>query len=158
MIHRPQTSLFGHVVWHGVMLFTLALPCRAVQAQQGADQRVEAAVNRYAAAMDCEDRDQRLQMFSRAEQLFRQVIEGDGHYAPVQNADLYTNMGNAALQAERIGPAIVAYRKALALEPQHDQARQNLTYCAVAASRLGSQRRVARADRFIVLLACDAQQ
>ena len=38
------------------------------------------------------------------------------------------NLGNAALQAERLGPAIAAYRRALALAPQHAPARQNLDY------------------------------
>jgi hypothetical protein len=67
-------------------------------------------------------------LFSRAEQLFRQILEGDGNHPPVRNPHLYVCLGNAALQAERLGPAIVAYRRALAMAPQHAQARQNLAH------------------------------
>jgi len=90
--------------------------------------RVQRAVDQYMEALECRERTRRLSLFSRAEQLFRQVIEGDAEHPPVRNADLYVNMGNAALQAERIGPAIVAYRRALHMAPQHAQARQNLSY------------------------------
>ncbi|MDJ0937504.1 MAG: hypothetical protein QNI93_19135 [Kiloniellales bacterium] len=45
-----------------------------------------------------------------------------------RSADLYTNLGNAALQAERLGPAILAYQRALALDPNHARARQNLRH------------------------------
>jgi hypothetical protein len=44
------------------------------------------------------------------------------------NADLYVNLGNAALNAQRPGPAIIAYRRALELNPTHTQARQNLGF------------------------------
>lgn len=86
------------------------------------------AVEEYSAAMETPDRNRRLEKFARAEQLFRQVVDGDAQQPPVHNAELYVNLGNAALQAERLGPAIAAYRRALALAPQHVQARQNLDY------------------------------
>ncbi len=88
-------------------------------------QRATAA---YTEAMEIRDRDQRLQAFLVAEQLYRQIMAGADQFAPVHNAPLYVNLGNAALQAERIGPAIVAYRRALLLDPAHQQARQNLAY------------------------------
>ena len=90
--------------------------------------QIERAIDAYTAALETTDRNLRLEEFARAEQLFRQVIDGDGQHAPVRNADLYVNLGNAALQAERLGPAIAAYRRALALAPQNAQARQNLVY------------------------------
>lgn len=90
--------------------------------------QLERAIDAYTTALETTDRNLRLEEFARAEQLFRQVIDGDGQRAPVRNADLYVNLGNAALQAERLGPAIAAYRRALALEPQNAQARQNLVY------------------------------
>ena len=90
--------------------------------------RVQNAVDQYAVAMESTDRAGRLCAFERAEQMFRQIVEGDEDHAGIQNADLYANLGNAALQAERIGPAVVAYRRALEMVPQHAQARQNLAY------------------------------
>ncbi|MHB0960575.1 MAG: SH3 domain-containing protein [Pirellulaceae bacterium] len=89
---------------------------------------LERAIDTYTTALETADRDLRLQQFARAEQLFRQVIEGDERAVPIRNAALYVNMGNAALQAERVGPAIAAYRRALALAPHNAQARQNLFY------------------------------
>jgi tetratricopeptide (TPR) repeat protein len=90
--------------------------------------QMERAIGEYSSAMETKDRNLRLEKFARAEQLFRQLIEGDVQQAPIRNVELYVNMGNAALQAERLGPAIAAYRRALALAPQHAQARQNLAY------------------------------
>lgn len=89
---------------------------------------VQRAIDEYTAAMETQDRHLRLEKFARAEQLFRQTIEGDAQQPTVRNGELYVNMGNAALQAERLGPAIAAYRRALVLDPQHAQARQNLDY------------------------------
>ena len=90
--------------------------------------RIERALAEYSSAMETVQRDQRLKRFARAEQLFRQLIDGDEAHPPVRNASLYVNLGNAALQAERIGPAIAAYRQALLLNPRGTQAIQNLAY------------------------------
>jgi tetratricopeptide (TPR) repeat protein len=89
---------------------------------------LQSAIEAYEAAMETVSRSERLELFARSEQLFRQVVEGDDTHPPRRNAALYVNLGNAALQAERIGPAIAAYRRALLLDPQHAQARQNLAY------------------------------
>ena len=51
-----------------------------------------------------------------------------GSSKPIRNADLYVNLGNAALGAERLGPAVLAYRRALALDPNHHRAEQNLEH------------------------------
>ena len=56
------------------------------------------AVAGYAQALDTEDRDLRLEGFRRVERLFASVVD-----AGYQNADLYANLGNAALQAEHLG-------------------------------------------------------
>ncbi|MBW2228967.1 MAG: hypothetical protein JRH17_01185 [Deltaproteobacteria bacterium] len=84
---------------------------------------VQEAVETYTFAMQSSDRGVRLQAFSRAEQLFA-AAGASG----VRNADLQTNLGNAALQNERLGTAIVAYRRALLLDPGHARARQNLDH------------------------------
>jgi len=81
------------------------------------------AVAGYAEALDTEDRDRRLEKFRRVERLFTSVVEaGDA------NADLYANLGNAALQAEHLGNAVLAYRRALLLDPDHSRASQNLEH------------------------------
>jgi tetratricopeptide (TPR) repeat protein len=60
--------------------------------------------------------------FARAERLFAAAAE-DG-----ASADLWTNVGTAALQAQHLGTAILAYRRALALDPDHRHAQQNLVH------------------------------
>lgn len=84
---------------------------------------LDKAIAGYAAALDTEDRDQRLEGFRRVERLFSSVVES-GH----ETADLYANIGNAALQAEHLGNAVLAYRRALVLDPDHSRARQNLDH------------------------------
>jgi tetratricopeptide (TPR) repeat protein len=59
--------------------------------------------------------------FARAERLFAAAAaEGPA------SAELWTNVGTAALQAEHLGTAILAYRRALSLDPDHRHAQQNL--------------------------------
>ena len=86
------------------------------------------AVDEYRAAMDLSDRDERLARFHRAELLFEQLAAGEGAAGLIRNADLQVNIGNSALGGERIGPAILAYRRALLIDPDHDRARQNLAH------------------------------
>jgi hypothetical protein len=44
------------------------------------------------------------------------------------NAALQTNLGNAALQAEHLGQAVLAYHRALWLDPSASAAQQNLVH------------------------------
>ncbi len=85
--------------------------------------RVEEAIASYRVALDTSERDARLEGFRKAERLFAQIA-GDG----ASNPELYTNLGNAALQAEHLGAAVLAYRRALAIDPDHPRAVQNLEY------------------------------
>ena len=87
------------------------------------EELVEEGVETYTRALHTEQRDARLAAFHRAEQLFARIVEGG-----VRNPDLYTNLGNAALQAERLGSAVLAYRRALALDPDQPRALQNLQH------------------------------
>jgi len=112
----------------GLAAVLVATPAGAADASLSVETQLQRAIDEYTAAMETRDRHVRLEKFARAEQLFRQAALGDGAGVPVGNAGLYVNLGNAALQAERLGPAIAAYRRALALDPQHMQARQNLDY------------------------------
>ncbi|NLF71640.1 MAG: hypothetical protein GX575_21630 [Candidatus Anammoximicrobium sp.] len=109
------------------LLGLLGLP-RSLTAS--AERVLAEAVQEYRAALDSPDRDQRLERFRRAELLFAQLASGGqgGSAKPVRNADLYVNLGNAAMGAERLGPAILAYRRALWLDPNHHRAEQNLEH------------------------------
>ncbi len=84
---------------------------------------LEAAIAAYATAMDTEERSLRLETFRRSERLFARAIESGA-----QNAEIYTNLGNSALEGERLGYAVLAYRRALLLDPDHARALQNLDY------------------------------
>jgi tetratricopeptide (TPR) repeat protein len=114
------------------ILLTVLATTRPAQAASS-DQLLQEAVREYQAALESSDRDERLQQFRRAEMLFARIVagshgdNGEGTGA-VQNPDLYVNLGNAALGAERLGPAIAAYRRALELDPDHARARQNLRH------------------------------
>lgn len=127
-----------------VTLLVLLAPLRGWAAEAAG--AVQAAIEAYETAMATASRSERLELFARSEQLFRQVVEGDDTRPPLQNAPLYVNLGNAALQAERLGSAIAAYRRALLLDPQHAQARQNLAY---ARSLLPDWIRYDEPDRLI---------
>jgi tetratricopeptide (TPR) repeat protein len=85
--------------------------------------RLERALDEYARALSEPNRDARLALFSRAEEGFAAVID-----AGYENAALYTNLGNAALQAEHPGRAVLAYHRALRLDPDASTPRQNLDH------------------------------
>ena len=61
------------------------------------------AVAGYAEALDTEERELRIERFRRVERLFSTAAQS-GH----ATADLYANLGNAALQAEHLGNAVLA--------------------------------------------------
>jgi tetratricopeptide (TPR) repeat protein len=84
---------------------------------------IERALESYRRALESDSRERRLQGFRRAERLFDAAIQ-----AGVENPELYTNAGNAALQAEHLGRAVLAYRRALVLAPGLERARQNLQH------------------------------
>lgn len=87
------------------------------------ERRLRQALDAYAAALAETDRDTRLAGFARAERGFASLV-ADG----VETAALWTNLGNAALQAQHPGRAVLAYHRALALEPNAPTARQNLAH------------------------------
>jgi hypothetical protein len=121
MFRFPCITLIAFLLPVFVPAGTMAAP---------AEQLLDEAVGQYRAALDCTDRDERLAAFRRAELLFAQLVGGDkeGRSDAIRNADLYVNLGNAALGAERLGPAMLAYRRALALDPDHHRASQNLDH------------------------------
>jgi tetratricopeptide (TPR) repeat protein len=108
------------------LLFTLplifALPAAALT-DAGAAEQVERAVEAYRLGLDTAERDERLEVFRRSARLFADAAAKGGG-----TADLYTNLGNAALQAEDLGTGVLAYRRALLLDPDNARARQNLEH------------------------------
>lgn len=87
------------------------------------DDLISLGLDAYAEAQSLTERDARIAAFMRAERLFMQAAQEGG-----ANADLYANAGTAALQAERLGPAVLAFRRALALDPDHTRSKRNLSH------------------------------
>jgi hypothetical protein len=87
------------------------------------DDALQQGIDAYRQAQEATGREQRLAGFRRAEQWFANAVEQGFH-----TADVYTNLGTAALQAERLGAAIMAFRQALLLDPNHRRAQQNLAH------------------------------
>jgi len=84
---------------------------------------LEQALAAYRSAQETSAAADRPAAFARAERLFAAAAaEGTA------SAELWTNVGTAALQAEHLGTAILAYRRALALDPDHRHAQQNLVH------------------------------
>jgi tetratricopeptide (TPR) repeat protein len=83
---------------------------------------LEQALAAYREAQATSAQADRPAAFARAERLFS-AAAADG-----ASADLWTNVGTAALQAQHLGTAILAYRRALALDPDHRHAQQNLVH------------------------------
>ena len=96
---------------------------RAATTESEVRAMVERAVESYATALDTAERGARLEAFRHAERLFSRAVDQG-----VASADLYTNWGNAALQAEHLGTAVLAYRRALAQDPDQPRATQNLEH------------------------------
>jgi tetratricopeptide (TPR) repeat protein len=103
----------------------VAIACWAASAiaQKPEVAQIEEAIASYRAALDTSGRDSRLEGFRKAERLFAPTADGGA-----SNPELYTNLGNAALQAEHLGAAVLAYRRALAIDPDHPRAVQNLEH------------------------------
>ena len=111
-------------LWLTVSLVLSVVSANAIAAGAGPD-LIAGGIEAYRQAQSLTDRDARIAAFERAEQLFLQAVR-DG----VANADLHANAGTAALQAERLGPAILSFRRALALDPDHARSRLNLMHAS----------------------------
>ena len=111
-----------------VLLLVVATPLAATADRQtdrdaAASALIEQAIERYTRAMETDGRDERIALFGESERLFAAAAE-----AGARSADLEANRGNAALQAEHLGGAILAYRRALWLDPGNARARRNLAH------------------------------
>ncbi len=81
---------------------------------------IEEAISAYRHAQSLGNRSARLAEFQRAAQLFTSASNNGA------NAELLTNLGTAHLQAAEIGPAVLAFKRALSLEPHNERAARNL--------------------------------
>ena len=110
------------LLWLAVALSTaIAVPIAVASADE--NELLDRALDTYAAALEESDRDTRLAGFAQAERLFASIIDSG-----VDSAALQTNLGNAALQAEHRGAAVLAYRRALEHDADSARALQNLEH------------------------------
>ena len=115
-------------IWLWIAVISIVLASGPTAAARDAapppvEQTVSQAVVVYGQGLDTAERDARLESFRRAERLFARAASD-----PRATPELLTNLGNAALQAEHLGTAVLAYRRALALDPDHPRALQNLAH------------------------------
>ena len=104
-------------------LVSLALLMAGQASALDREARLAEASEAYGAALAELDRDARLAGFAQAQRGFASLVE-DG----VATAPLFVNLGNAALQAQDRGTAVLAYHRALQIDPDDPTARQNLEY------------------------------
>ncbi len=121
-LFAPSTFLYTI----SLLLISILILASTTQPVSGnmSDTMLDEAVTTYGLAMETTDRESRLERFRRAGRLFAQVIESRG----IHNASLYVNRANSALQGNELGNAVLGYRRALHLEPAHEQARKNLEH------------------------------
>ena len=95
----------------------------AARAQTDAREMAAAGVLAYDSALETRDRGARLNGFRQAERFFQSAAE-----SPDATAWVEVNLGNAALAGERLGPAVLAYRRAQLTDRTNLRAEQNLAY------------------------------
>jgi hypothetical protein len=118
----PWLAAVALAVLSGLSLLPL-LRARATSRESAPEERVGAARSAYQEAMKALDRDQRVAAFGRAEELL-----GDLARAHDRCPELLADWGVAALGAQDTGTAVLAFRRALALDPGLGRARTNLAW------------------------------
>ena len=94
-----------------------------VTAVEAAERGVEEVRQLYRDAMAEPDRLRRIRLFTSAEGTLRLLAAGNAD-AP----ELQVDWGNAALGAQDVGRAVLAYRRALTVAPDNDRALANLEW------------------------------
>lgn len=92
-----------------------------------AEVSLEEARTAYQGALSTEG-EAKVQKFARAQAMFGALITKHP-----DSPNLLTDWGHAALGARDIGGAVLAYRRALALDPQQERARKNLEWIRAQA-------------------------
>ncbi|MBF0132650.1 MAG: hypothetical protein HQL75_08710 [Magnetococcales bacterium] len=106
-----------------VLVWVIAGIVLAQRSEATPRERVQEALESYAQAQGMVDPSARKEGFRQSARLFEGVLD-----AVRPNADLLANLGAAALQGGDMGQAILAFRRALLLEPGHERSRTNLHY------------------------------
>ena len=117
-IHNPITRYLQHVL---LMAFVILMVAIQPGMSESLEQKVQQALDIYAQAQESTNKEERMEKFRQAQRLFA-YASNQGVKTPA----LYTNIGTSALQAENLGDAVLAFRRALALDPDHPQALKNL--------------------------------
>ena len=118
---RPRGGAGGGA--GGAAVAILVLCGLAAHALAGTGDPLADARGAYHAALGEADRAARTRAFARAEGLYR-ALNADWPDRP----ELLTDWGNAALGASDLGTAVVAYRRALLLDPGLERAQVNLAW------------------------------
>lgn len=117
-IRNPITRNLQHVL---LMAFVILMAAVQPGMSESLEQKVQQALDIYAQAQESTNKEERMEKFRQAQRLFA-YASNQGVKTPA----LYTNIGTSALQAENLGDAVLAFRRALALDPDHPQALKNL--------------------------------
>ena len=102
---------------------TLSATSPAEASAQPGPQDLTKARDSYGRALSEPDRTRRMHAFSEAATRYGQLAQ---HYP--DRPELLADWGNAALGAQELGTAALAYRRALRLDPTLDRARRNLSW------------------------------
>ena len=116
----PKSSSVVMLLLAGLAVVALGTP-RPLWAEAGAT--VEQARAAYQQAMSETERAARVQAFARAAALFQGLVA-----ASPDAPELMVDWGNAAFGAQQVGHAVLAYKRALYLEPGHPRAQKNLAF------------------------------
>ena len=117
-IRNPITRNLQHVL---LMAFVILMAAIQPGMSESLEQKVQQALDIYAQAQESTNKEERMEKFRQAQRLFAYASDQG-----VKTPALYTNIGTSALQAENLGDAVLAFRRALALDPDHPQALKNL--------------------------------
>lgn len=106
-----------------ILLFAAVLLFASAPVLGNDAEELNLARTAYLEALTETDRTERLSRFEDAEQRLRRLSE-----AHPDAPELLADWGNAALGAENLGHAVLAYRRTLSHDPRNDRALENLTW------------------------------
>ena len=90
--------------------------------------KLEVTVSDYQKALAISDAAQRGAAFRKVEIALASLLSEPADSKGLFSSDLYVNWGNAAIQINELGTAVLAFRKALQIDPWNTRAKKNLEY------------------------------